>query len=269
MMSCIRGRRPGQRWNTTFDAQVISGVASEVDCALLCLNPRVRTGFLYKHSGTFNSTRWQDQACTRSQTSRRLLPVSRCSGRIFSLHSGLRLAKTWPTFALLSAFLHGETPPFGDLRSFANSHVWGADFSLAAHSCMRSSPGGLWAASSSSIARSHRCASGPRRRGTAGASAPSACDEGLECRDICYGDPPDTYFTPSAARLRRQAPDSEPLKLARRPADIGCGKGSMTVAMRGWPRKSTLPTSTRARLSGRVRTCRRTPTPITPRLRPF
>ena len=57
----------GQRWNTTFDAQVISGVASEVDCALLCLNHSgfLCRGFLYKHSGTFNSDPWwQDQACT-------------------------------------------------------------------------------------------------------------------------------------------------------------------------------------------------------------
>jgi len=78
--------------------------------------------------------------------------------------------------------------------------------------------------------------------GTAGCECahPQACDEGLECRwDICYGGevtPPDTYFYTERSlqdyddtkRLIQRYLDLSP---GDHVADIGCGKGSMTVAM--------------------------------------
>ena len=78
--------------------------------------------------------------------------------------------------------------------------------------------------------------------GTAGCECahPQACDEGLECRwDICYGGevtPPDTYFYTDRSlqdyddtkRLIQRYLDLSP---GDHVADIGCGKGSMTVAM--------------------------------------
>ncbi len=78
--------------------------------------------------------------------------------------------------------------------------------------------------------------------GSAGCACahPQRCDEGLECRwDICYGGSvttPDTYFYTD--RSLQDYDDTKRLiqtYLTLNPgdhvADIGCGKGSMTVAM--------------------------------------
>jgi SAM-dependent methyltransferase len=78
--------------------------------------------------------------------------------------------------------------------------------------------------------------------GTAGCECahPQACGEGLECRwDICYGGevkPPDTYFYTDRSLqdyddTKRLIQTHLNLSPGDHVADIGCGKGSMTVAM--------------------------------------